>query len=249
MPAFTVYASQNLGGTISCAAVVGGITRETWSQDKGDKARIRIGLRISVCVPSMDRCFGSPEIVVILVEECCDQAVIGRHVHQGQRASIFGQRMPPLLRNLLDGLIEDLSWRGRGIKERDIRAILWSLSAVDASHRHYLVVGFRIFAAREHWRWVEEILTNTRDAERSYVSPLIRDSDGDSIHNWTTRCGLPLPRHRRPRYLELRRRRSVVCAQSDHGQSCGFTRGNAVGLGLTVRDRRERVFALGVEGR
>jgi hypothetical protein len=44
---------------------------------------------------------------------------------------------------------------------------------------------------------------------------------------------------RRPRYLELRRQRSVVCAQGDHGQSCGFTRGNAVGLGLTVRYRRE----------
>src|SRR5580700_8287008 len=157
--------------------------------------------------------------------------------------------MPPLLRNLLDGLIEGLSWRGRGVEERDIRAILWSLCAVDASHRHHLIVGFRIFVAREHWRWVEEILINTRDAERSYVLPLIRDSDGDSIHNWTTWCGLPFPRNRRPGYLELRRRRSVVCAQGDHGQSCGFTRGNAVGLGLTVRYRREGVGALDVEGR
>src|ERR1700722_12225413 len=157
MPAFTVYAPQNLGGAISCAAVVGGITRETWSRDKGDEAGIGLGFRIAVCVPSMDRCFGSPEIVVILVEECCDPAVIGRPVLQGQRANIFGQRTPPLLRNLLDGLIEDLSWRGRGIKERDIRAILWSLSAVDASHRHHLVVGFRIFVALERRRWVEEI--------------------------------------------------------------------------------------------
>src|ERR1700723_2492974 len=157
--------------------------------------------------------------------------------------------MPPLLRNLLDGLIEDLSWRGRGIEERHIRAILWSLCAVDASHRQHLVVGFRIFVAPEHWRWAEEILPNTRDAERSYVLPLKRDSDGDSIHNWTTRCGLPFPRDRRPRDLELRRRRSVVGAQSDHGQSCGFTRGNAVGLGLTVRYRRQGVGALGVEGR
>src|ERR1700720_4401784 len=154
MPAFTVYASQNRGGAISCAAVVGGITRETWSRNKGGPAGVRISFRIVVCVPSMDRCFGSPEIVVILVEECRDQAVIHRHVHYGQRTSIFGQRMPPFLRNLLDDLIEDLSWRGRGIEERDIRAILWSLSAVDASHRHHLVVGFRIFAAREHWRWV-----------------------------------------------------------------------------------------------
>src|SRR3984885_4422359 len=249
MPAFTVYASQNLGGTISCAAVVGGITRETWSQHKGGPAGISIGFRIAVCVPGVDRCFGSPEIVEILVEECRDQAVIRRHVHQCQRASIFGQRMPPLLRNLLDGLIEDLSWAGGGIEERDIRAILWSLSAVDASHRHYLVVGLRIFVAREHWRQLEEILPDTRDAERSYVLPLIRDSDGDSIHNWTTRCGLPFPRDRRPRDLELRRRRSVVCAQSDHGQSCCFTRGNAVSLGSTVRYRRKGVGAVGVEGR
>src|ERR1700733_7078033 len=149
MPAFTVYASQNLGGAISCAAMVGGIARETWSRNKGGPAGIRISFRIVVCVPSMDRCLGSPEIVAILVEECRNQAVIRRHVHQGQRASIFGQRMPPLLRNLLDGLIKDLSWRGRGIEERDISAILGPLCAVDASHRHHLVVGLRIFVARE----------------------------------------------------------------------------------------------------
>src|SRR6202035_3829396 len=191
MPAFTVYASQNLGGAISCTTMVRGVTRETWSHNKGDKAGIRIGFWIAVCATSMNRCFGSPEIVVILVEECRDQAVIRRHVHQGQRASIFGQRMPPLLRNLLDGLIKDLSWRGRGIEERDISAILGPLCAVDASHRHHLVVGLRIFVAREQWRWLEEILPDTRDAERSYVLPLIRDSDGYSIHNWTTRCGFP----------------------------------------------------------
>src|SRR5580698_11142710 len=175
MPVFTVCASQNLGRAIRCAAVVGGITGETWSRDKGDPTGIRISFRITICVPSMDRCFGAPEIVVVLVEECRDQAVIYRHVHYRERTSIFGQRMPPLLRNLLDGLIEDLGWRGRGIEERDIRAILWSLCAADVSHRHHLVVGFCIFVAREHWRWVEEILTNTRDAERSYVLPLKRD--------------------------------------------------------------------------
>src|SRR5271170_3432393 len=187
MPAFTVYVSQNLGGAISCAAVVGGITRETRSRDKGGPVGIGISFRIVVSVPSMDRCLGAPEIVVILVEECRDQAIIHRHVHYCQRTSIFGQRMPPLLRNLLDGLIEDLSWRGRGIEERDIRAILWSLCAVDAPHRHHLVVGFRIFVAREPWRWVEEILPNTRDAERSYVLPLKPGSDRNSIHNRTAR--------------------------------------------------------------
>jgi hypothetical protein len=66
MPTFTVYAFQNLGCAIRCAAVVGGITRETWSRDKGDKAWIRIGLSITVCFPIMDRRFGSPEIFIVL---------------------------------------------------------------------------------------------------------------------------------------------------------------------------------------
>src|ERR1700677_2313435 len=249
MPAFTVYASQNLGCAIGCAAVVGGITRETWSRDKGDKAGISIGLRITVCGASMDRCFGPPEIVEILVEERGYQAVIHRHVHQGQSLSIFGQRMPPFLCNLLNGLIEDLGWRSRRIEERDISAILWPLRTVDASHRHHLVVGFRVCGASEGWWRIEEKITRTWDAERSYVLPLKRDSDGDSIHNGTARCGLPFSWSRRPGYLELRRRRSVVCAQSDHGQSCGITRGNAVGLGLTVGYRREGLGALDGEGR
>src|ERR1700727_3367890 len=249
MPAFTVYASQDLGCAIGCAAVVGGITRETWSCDKGDKAGIRIGLWITVCGASTDRCFGPPEIVEILVEERRDQAVIDRHVHQGQSLSIFGQRMPPFLCDLLNGLIEDLSWRGRRIEERDISAILWSLRTVDASHRHHLVVGFRVCAACEcRWR-IEGKITSTADAERSHVLPLKPDSDRSSIHNWTARCGLPFSWNRRPGYLELRRRRSVVCAQSDHGQGGGITRGNAVGLGLTVRYRREGLGALGGEGR
>src|ERR1700733_3613404 len=249
MLAFAVYASQNLGCAIGCAAVVGGITRETWSRDKGDKAGISIGLRITVCVAGMDRGFGPPEIVVILDEERRDQAVVHRHVHNGQSPSIFGQRMPPFLCDLLNGLIEDLSWRGRRIEERDISAILWSLRTVDASHRHHLFVGFRVCAACEcRWR-IEGKITSTADAERSHVLPLKPDSDRSSIHNWTARCGLPFSWNRRPGYLELRRRRSVVCAQSDHGQSCGITRGNAVGLGLTVGYRREGLGALDGEGR
>src|ERR1700723_2745383 len=188
MAAFTVYAPQNLGGAISRASVVGGITRETWSRDKGDKAGIRLGLRITVCGAFMDRCFGPPEIVEILVEERRDQAVIHRHVHQGQSLSIFRQRMPPFLCNLLSGLIEGLGWRSRRIEERDIRAILWPRRTVDAPYRHHLVVGFRVCAACECWRRIEEKVTRTADAERSYVLPLKRDSDGDSIHNWTARC-------------------------------------------------------------
>ena len=95
--------------------------------------------------------------------------------------------MPAFLCNLLNGLIEDLRWRGRRIEERDISAILWSLCAVDASHRHHFVVGFRVFVARERWWRIEEKITSTRDAERSYVLPLKCGSDRDSIHNWTTR--------------------------------------------------------------
>src|SRR3984957_5731098 len=249
MLAFAVYASQNLGCAIGCAAVVGGITRETGSRDKGDKAGISIGLRITVFVAFMDRCFGPPEIVEILVEERRDQAVIHRHVHQGQSLSIFRQRMPPFLCNLLSGLIEGLGWRSRRIEERDIRAILWPRRTVDAPYRHHLVVGFRVRAACECWRGIEEKITSTPDAERSYVLPLKRDSDGDSFHNWTARCGLRFSWNRRPGYLELGRGRSVVCAQSDHGQGCGISRGNSFGLGLTVRYRREGLGALDGEGR
>src|SRR5580698_8037993 len=120
MPTFTIYLSQNLSCATGCAAVVGGITRETWSRDKGDIAGIRVGPPIPVCVTSMDCCFGPPKIIVIFVEECCDEAVIHPHVHHGQGPSIFGKRMPALLCNLLDDLIEDLSRRGRRIEDRDV---------------------------------------------------------------------------------------------------------------------------------
>src|ERR1022692_1124622 len=132
--------------------------------------------------------------------------------------------MPTFLSNLLEGLIEDLSWRRRRIEERYICAILWSLCAVEAPDRHYLVVGFRVLVARQRWWRIEEKLTSTRDTERSYVLPLKRDSDLDSIHNWATRCSLPFSRNNRPGDLELWGRRSVVSTQSNHGQSCGFTR-------------------------
>src|SRR4029077_6150471 len=98
--------------------------------------------------------------------------------------------MPPFLRDLPDGLIEYLSWRRRRVEKCDIGAVLWSLSTVDASHRHHLVIGLRLFATRETWRGLEEKLTSTGDAERSYVLPLKRDSDRDSIYDRTTRGGL-----------------------------------------------------------
>src|ERR1700722_14683151 len=149
MPTFPVGTFHNHGSAIGCAAMVGGIARETGSRDKGDEAGIRTGLRIPVSAPSMDRRFGSPEIVVILVEECRYQAVIHRHVYYSQSPSIFGERMPLFPSNLLDGLIEDLSWRGRRVEKRDIRAIWWSLGAVNAPYRHHFVVGFRVSVARE----------------------------------------------------------------------------------------------------
>ena len=45
MSSLAVQPSQNLGSSTTCTAVVGGITRETWGRDKGDKAGIRIGFR------------------------------------------------------------------------------------------------------------------------------------------------------------------------------------------------------------
>ena len=67
---------------------------------------------------------------------------------------------------------EYLVWRGHGIKVHDIGSILWPLSALGATDRHYLVVGFRVFVARECWRWIKEKITDTRDTERGYILPL-----------------------------------------------------------------------------
>src|SRR5581483_3841979 len=92
-------------------------------------------------------------------------------------------------------------------------------------------------------------MTSAGDAEWSYILPLKRDSNCDSVHNWTARSGLPFARNRRPGYLELGGRRSVVSTQSHYGRSCGFTCGNAVGLGLAVRYCRQGTGELRVKGR
>jgi hypothetical protein len=52
MPAFTVHSFQNLGCAIRSAAMVGGITGEAWSRDKGNEAGITNSSRITVCVIS-----------------------------------------------------------------------------------------------------------------------------------------------------------------------------------------------------
>src|SRR6476660_5641286 len=77
---FAVHTSQNFGSSTTSAAVVGGIARETWRSDKGDEAGIRIGFRVAICVASMDCCFRSPKIVVVLIEERSNQAVTDSHV-------------------------------------------------------------------------------------------------------------------------------------------------------------------------
>ena len=199
----------------------------------------------------MDRGFGTPEVVVVLVEECSDRAVAERHVDQGKSPCVLGQRMLPLLRDDLPcGLIEYLGWRGGRVVEHDISPILWPLHAVGARapYRLHLVVRLRLLVAVKRWRRTEEKLTCTGDTERGYVLPLKKDSDCDSIHDWTTRRSLIVARNGRPGYLGLRGRRAVVRTKSDHGQSCGVARRYAVILGLTVRYRSQRVCASGVEG-
>src|SRR5205814_7850169 len=114
---------------------------------------------------------------------------------QRQSTSIFGQRTALLLGDLTGGLVKDQSWRGRGIEEHDIRTILWSRCAVDTSHCHHLVVGFRIGVARERRGRTQEKRAGTRYTERGNVLPLKGGSDSGSIHNGTTRCSLPLSRN------------------------------------------------------
>src|SRR5580704_6961892 len=117
----------------------------------------------------MDRGFGTPKVVAVLVEECSDRAVAERHVDQGKSPCVLGQRTPSVLRDDLPcSLIEYLGWRGGRIEEHDIGPILWPLCAVcaRAPYRLHFVVRFRVLVAVERWRPIEEKLTGTRDAER-----------------------------------------------------------------------------------
>src|SRR5215469_13209669 len=96
--------------------------------------------------------------------------------------------------DLLRGLIKHLSWRCSRVKKRNIRPIGRPLCAIDAAHRHDFVVSLGILVACERRRRIEKIVTDARDAERSYVLPLESDPRRDTIHNWTTWCCLPFSR-------------------------------------------------------
>ena len=87
---------------------------------KGSQSRIGIGFPVAVRVTRMDRGFGAPEVVVVFIEERSDQAVVDRHVDQGQFSGILRQRTSLFLRDLPCGLIECLGWRGRRVVGRDI---------------------------------------------------------------------------------------------------------------------------------
>src|SRR6202012_6032202 len=97
----------------------------------------------------MDRGFGTPKVVAVLLEECRDRAVADRHVDQGKSLCVLGQRMPPFLRDLPCSLIEYLGWRGGRVVVHDICPILWPFCAVGARapYRLHLVVGFRVLVA------------------------------------------------------------------------------------------------------
>ena len=74
----------------------------------------------SVGVAEMNCGFRAPEVVVIFVEERRHQAVIHRHIDQGQRASIFGKGAALFIGDLAGDLIEHQSRRGCRIKDRHI---------------------------------------------------------------------------------------------------------------------------------
>src|ERR1700758_3285703 len=160
----------------------------------------------------MNRGFGAPEVVVILVEEGSDRGIADRHVDQGESPCVLGQRTPPFLRDLPCGQIHYVGWRGGRVEEHDISPILWPLGTAGAGTPYclHLVVRFRVSVARKRWRRFKEKLTGTRDTEGSYVLPLKEGSDRDSIHDWTTRRSLIFARNDRSGYLELRGRRAVA---------------------------------------
>jgi len=82
MPSFAVETSHDRGCRIASAAMIGGIARETWSQNEWHEVWIGLGLCVAIGIPRTDRSFGAPEIVMVLVEERSDQAVADRHIDQ-----------------------------------------------------------------------------------------------------------------------------------------------------------------------
>src|ERR1700676_2720944 len=69
LPSFAVKTSHDLGRPVACTAVIGGITREAWGRDEWGPAGITLGFRVAIRVACMDGRFGTPEIVVIFVQE------------------------------------------------------------------------------------------------------------------------------------------------------------------------------------
>src|SRR5450631_3402390 len=247
MSGFAVKTSQHLGSPTAPTAVIGGIAWETWSHDEWEEVRIGLGFRVTVRVTRADCSFRAPEVVMVLVEECGDEAVVDRHVDQGQRPGVFRQRTLLLLRHLPCRLIEDLGWRGRRIEEHNISPILRPLCAVGASNHHHLVVGLCVCVAPERrWR-TEQKVAGALDAEWSYVLPVKESSDRNSIDDWATRRGLIRSWNRGPRYLELRRRRAIVGPKSNHGSSSGVAGRDAIRLGVTVGYQGQRTRAGGAQ--
>src|SRR5246127_315983 len=249
MPRLAVKTPQYLGCSVASATMVRRVAREAWRHDQRGVARIGIGLWVAVRIPCMDRGLRAPEVVVIFIEERRHQAVVDRHVDQRQSLGIFRQRMLLCRGNLPGSLVEHCGWRRHRVESRDIGAIRRPLFASNVTECHDLVVGFRVLVARKHRRWLKKKLINSRDAERSDILPVEKNSDSHAIYDWTTRCGLPFTWNSWPRNLELRHQGAVVRTQSNHGQSCGFTRGDAIVLGLAVRYLCERVRALETQHR
>ena len=243
MSAFAVKTFEHLGRRIGSTAVIRWITREARRHDERCIVGIGIGFSIAVRVTGADGGFGPPEVVVILVEERCDQAVADRHVDQREGAGVVGQRASLQLSDLLGRLIEHLGRGGGRVKVCDIRAIRRPLRAADVTDVQDFVVRLGVCVARERRRRIQQKCTDARNTEGRDVLPLKGDPGCDAVDYRAARGRLPFSRNPRARCLELRRGRPVVGAKSDHRERCGVTDGDAVKLGLTVCYRGQRVRA------
>src|SRR5215472_16490307 len=80
VPALTIETAQNLGSSVTTAAVIRGVARKTRGENEWEKVGIAFRLRVSVCIAGTDCRLRTPEDVVVLVEERRHKAVTDRHV-------------------------------------------------------------------------------------------------------------------------------------------------------------------------
>src|SRR5215469_10809089 len=236
MPHLAIQSSHDLGCAAASAAVVGRITRETRRHNEGGIVRVGFRFSVAVCVAAVDCRLRAPEHVVILVVERGYEAIADSHVDQGQSTGIFRERMVALQRGLPGCLIEYLRRCRDLVVEHDVRAVHWPFGAVETADCHYFVVSLRIQVACQRGRRGEEKSVSVRDAEWSHTLPVEEGPFRDPIENRAAWRGLVRSGNRWPRSIERERCRAVIGAKSDDGGSGSLADGNAILLGLAVRN-------------